>query len=133
MEGSCDLRAHASRKSHDPLDRGLADLALRQHGVVSGRQLAELGLTASAVSRRVTRGWLHRVHRGVFAVGHALLTQRGGFMAAMLACGPEAWASYYCSGVLHELGLACAGSSTSRRRVHAAARSPASVPTRARR
>jgi hypothetical protein len=26
-------------------------------------------------------------------------------MAAVLACGPEAWASHYCSGVLHELGL----------------------------
>jgi predicted transcriptional regulator of viral defense system len=105
MEGSGEIRAHESRNSHDPLDRAIAARAGRQHGVVSGRQLAALGLSASAVSRRVTRGRLHRVHRGVFAVGHALLTQRGRFMAAVLACGPEAWASHYCSGVLYELGL----------------------------
>ena len=105
MEGSGEIRAHTSRNSHDPLDRSLADLALRQHDVVSGHRLAALGLSASAVSRHITRGRLHRVHRGVFCVGHALLTQRGRFMATVLACGPQAWASHYCSGVLYELGL----------------------------
>ncbi len=105
MEGSCDLRAYAARNSHDPPDRSLAELARGQHGVVAGWQLAELGLSANAACKRVASGRLHRVHRGVFAVGHALLTQRGRFMAAVLACGPEAWASHYCSGVLWELGL----------------------------
>lgn len=105
MEGSCDSRACTARNSQDPLDRSVAGLALRQHGVVSGWQLAELGLSANAARKRVASGRLHRLHRGVFAVGHALLTQRGRFMAAVLACGPEAWASHYCSGVLLELGL----------------------------
>ncbi len=105
MEGSCESIAHESRNSQDPLDRSLAGLAFRQHGVVAGWQLAELGLSTSAVCRRVARGRLHRVHRGVFAVGHARLTQNGRFMAAVLACGPQAWASHYCSGVLLELGL----------------------------
>ena len=105
MEGSFESRAHESHNSHDPIDCGVADLAFRQHGVVAGRQLAELGLGASAVCRRVARGRLHRLHRGVFAVGHARLTQNGRFMAAVLACGPDAWASHYCSGVLLELGL----------------------------
>ena len=105
MEGSCESRAHESRNSQDPLDRGIAELAFRQHGVVAGRQLVGLGLSASAVCRRVARGRLHRVHRGVFAVGHARLTQNGRFMAAVLACGPDGWASHYCSGVLYELGL----------------------------
>ena len=99
------MRAHAARNSQDPLDRALAELAGNQHGVVAGRQLAELGLSANAARKRVASGRLHRVHRGVFSVGHALLTQRGRFMAAVLACGPEAWASHYCSGVLYELGL----------------------------
>lgn len=36
------------------------------------------------------RGRLLAVHRGVFAVGHRLLTQRGRWMAAVLACGPGA-------------------------------------------
>jgi len=105
MEGSCDLRAYVARNSQDPLDRALAELAGAQHGVVAGRQLAELGLSANAARKRVASGRLHRVHRGVFSVGHALLTQRGRFMAAVLACGPEAWASYYCAAVLYELGL----------------------------
>jgi len=105
MEGSCESSAYESRNSQDALDYRIADLAFRQHGVVAGRQLAELGLGASAACRRVARGRLHRVHRGVFAVGHARLTQNGRFMAAVLACGPDAWASHYCSGVLHELGL----------------------------
>ncbi len=105
MEGSCELRLHIVRNSQDPLDRALAELAGDQHGVVAGRQLVALGLSPRATRYRVAQGRLHRVHRGVFSVGHALLTQRGRFMAAVLACGPEAWASHYCSGVLLELGL----------------------------
>jgi predicted transcriptional regulator of viral defense system len=73
--------------------------------VVTGRQLVELGLSASATRSRVASGRLHRVHRGVFAVGHALLTQNGRFIAAVLACGPGACASHFCAGVLLELGL----------------------------
>ena len=105
MDGSCELAPPAGLNSQDPRDRAIAAWAGRQHGVIAGRQLVELGLSASAVPKRVTSGRLHRVHRGVFSVGHPLLTQRGRFMAAVLACGPEAWASHYCSGVLFELGL----------------------------
>lgn len=105
MKGSCEFRPVVGRKSQDPLDRAIAELASKQHGVIAGRQLVELGLSQSAIRSRVASGRLHRVHRGVFSVGHALLTQPGRFMAAVLACGPEAWASHYCSGVLYELGL----------------------------
>jgi hypothetical protein len=49
-----------------------------------------LGLTASAVRKRVARGNLHRIHRAVYAVGHSKLTGRGHWMAAVLACGPNA-------------------------------------------
>ena len=105
MEGSGELAPSTGLNSPDPLDRAIAAWAGRQHGVIAGRQLVALGLSASAVPKRVASGRLHRVQRGVFAVGHALLTQRGRFMAAVLASGPEAWASHYCSGVLYELGL----------------------------
>ncbi len=105
MEWSCESRAYMARNSHDPLERSIARLALQQHGVVAGWQLAELGLSANAARKRVASGRLHRVHRGVFAVGHASLTQNGRFMAGVLACGRGACASHYCSGVLMHLGL----------------------------
>ncbi|HEY3435231.1 MAG TPA: type IV toxin-antitoxin system AbiEi family antitoxin domain-containing protein, partial [Solirubrobacterales bacterium] len=50
----------------------LAKLAERQHGVVSIRQLTgPLGCSRSAVYRAVDAGRLHRLHPGVYAVGHA--------------------------------------------------------------
>jgi hypothetical protein len=50
-------------------------------------QLVALGLSAAAVRKRVASGRLHRVYAGVFAVGHAPLTRRGWYIAAVLACG----------------------------------------------
>jgi very-short-patch-repair endonuclease len=77
-----------------PLDAEIAALAERQHGVVALRQLRELGLSARAVSHRAARGRLHRIHRGVYAVGHPKLTGYGHWMAAVLACGPDAALSH---------------------------------------
>jgi predicted transcriptional regulator of viral defense system len=105
MDGSGESRSSAARNSPDPLDGRIADVAFGQHGVVAGWQLVELGLSANAARKRVAAGRLHRVHRGVFAVGHARLTQHGRFMAAVLASGRDAAASHYCSGVLWHLGL----------------------------
>jgi very-short-patch-repair endonuclease len=65
----------------------MAALARRQHGVVSMTQLRALGMDRGAVDWRVRRGRLHRLHRGVYAVGHARLTFRGTLWAAVLACG----------------------------------------------
>jgi hypothetical protein len=68
-------------------ERALAEVATRQHGVVSLAQLRAAGLGAGAIRWRVRRGWLHRVHQGVYAVGHRRLTARGRMWAAVLACG----------------------------------------------
>lgn len=65
----------------------VAKIAQRQHGVVSTGQLAAAGFSTSAISRRVTAGQLHRMHQGVYAVGHAGLSRFGHWMAAVLACG----------------------------------------------
>jgi very-short-patch-repair endonuclease len=62
--------------------------------VVSHAQLVWAGLTPSTISRRVREGWLHRVYRGVYAVGHRKLTREGRWMAAVLACGPGAVLSH---------------------------------------
>jgi hypothetical protein len=58
--------------------------------VIALAQLVKLGLSASAVRSRVERGYLHPIHRGVYAVGHANLTAKGRRMAAVLAYGRAA-------------------------------------------
>jgi very-short-patch-repair endonuclease len=68
------------------VDRAVAELAARQHGVVGRAQLEALGLSGRMIFRRLERGALHPVHRGVYAVGHASLTSRGRLLAAVL-CG----------------------------------------------
>jgi very-short-patch-repair endonuclease len=75
-------------------ERELAALATRQHGVVSIGQLHQLGLDGRLVRRRQLAGRLHRVHRGVYAVGHAALAVDGRRMAAVLACGERALLSH---------------------------------------
>ncbi|HET8823136.1 MAG TPA: type IV toxin-antitoxin system AbiEi family antitoxin domain-containing protein [Thermoleophilaceae bacterium] len=87
----------------DPRDAAVADLARGQHGVVSRDQLVGLGLGADAVDWRVRRRRLHRVHRGVYAVGHLSLTRNGRYMAAVLACGEGAALSHFSAAVLWEL------------------------------
>ena len=73
----------------------LSELARRQHGIVSIRQLVgPLGYSQSAVSRAVGHGRLHRLHRGVYAVGHTRLSPQGRYLAAVLACAPGALLSH---------------------------------------
>jgi very-short-patch-repair endonuclease len=57
-------------------------------------QLLELGFGEGAIKYRVAIGRLHRVHVGVYAVGHTKLDWRGVLMAAVLAFGPEAVLSH---------------------------------------
>lgn len=84
--------------------RALAALAGRQHDVFTLAQLQDLGLTASAVHKRAASGRLHRVHHGVYSLAPAeLLSRRGRYMAAVLACGPGAVLSHRSAAALHEL------------------------------
>jgi len=82
----------------------IAALAAGQHGVVTRAQLHRLGLSSSAVGRRAKRGDLHRVHRGVYAVGHPLLSPRGRLMAAVLSAGDAALISHRSAAKLLGLG-----------------------------
>jgi very-short-patch-repair endonuclease len=80
-------------------------LAEGQHGVVAGYQLLELGLSPKAIQHRVANGRLHRVGRGVFAVGRPELSRRGWWMAAALACGPRAVLSHGSAAALWGIGV----------------------------
>jgi hypothetical protein len=82
-----------AKESANP-DAVLAALARRQHGVIAFQQLLAAGLGPSSVALRVSAGRLHRLHRGVYAVGHQALTHRGRWLAAVLACGPGAALSH---------------------------------------
>jgi putative AbiEi antitoxin of type IV toxin-antitoxin system len=78
----------------DPARVPLHDLARRQHGVVSLAQLERRGFTRTRVLTATRAGWLHPVHRGIYALGHTRLTVRGRWMAAVLATGPGAVLSH---------------------------------------
>ncbi len=77
-----------------PLDVRIAELAGKQYGVVSRGQLEELGLGLDGIERRVRRGRLHRLHPGVYAVGHRTLAKSGSWLAAVFASGEHAVLSH---------------------------------------
>jgi very-short-patch-repair endonuclease len=85
------------------LDGLIAEIADRQHGAISTRQLRDLGLDKDQILYRVKVGRLHRVHRGAFVVGRRVLSHRGRLMAATLACGAGAVASHRSAAALWEM------------------------------
>jgi very-short-patch-repair endonuclease len=86
-----------------PVDRRLAVLARRQYGVVAREQLRKLGIGDRGIAERVRTGRLHRLHRGVYAVGHEQLRREGRWSAAVLACGPRAVLSHTDAAALWEI------------------------------
>jgi hypothetical protein len=75
-------------------DLAIADLAAAQAGVVLRTQLLAAGLSDPAIKRRLRAGRLVRLHRGVYAAGHAALTIEGRRFAALSAGGPAAVLSH---------------------------------------
>jgi very-short-patch-repair endonuclease len=86
----------------DP-DRVIAAIASRQHGVVSLHQLLAAGISQRMVEIRVQAGRLHRIHHGVYAVGHGALSNEGRWMAAVLAAGEGAVLSHRSAAELWSL------------------------------
>jgi hypothetical protein len=76
------------------VDRLLAELAGRQHGVVARWQLLGLGISRRAIDTRLAASRLHRLHQGAYAVGHSVLSIRARWMAAVLASGAQAVLSH---------------------------------------
>jgi very-short-patch-repair endonuclease len=81
----------------------LGDLARRQWGVVTRAQLMAHGLGTRGISDWVRTGRLHRLHRGVYAVGHDRLRLEGRWLAAVFACGPGAVLSHRDAALLWDL------------------------------
>jgi very-short-patch-repair endonuclease len=95
------------RKQRATPDQVYARIAARQHGVVRYDQLRWAGLVPSAITRRVRTGRLHRLHRGVYAVGHTNLSREGRWIAAVFACGEGAVLSHGSAAALWRLSPTC--------------------------
>ena len=80
------IEMHVTRHA---ADEAVVALARRQHGAISVDQLRRAGLGPRAISGRVSRGWLRRIHKGVYLVG-ALESELTAPAAALLAVGAGA-------------------------------------------
>ena len=91
-------------------DAEVAELASRQHTIVTNEALRGLGLDRRTITRALARGQIFQVHRGVYSLvparaRPALAAER----AALLACGPTAVLSHHTAARLHGLRTVPAG------------------------
>jgi very-short-patch-repair endonuclease/uncharacterized coiled-coil protein SlyX len=98
-----------STRSRESADWVIAEVAERQHGVVTRRQLRERGLTNARIDGRISRGQLHPVHHGVYSVGRRVLGRESRWLAAVLACGDGAVLSHRSAAQLWGLVRPSAG------------------------
>jgi very-short-patch-repair endonuclease len=85
------------------VEQRLAELASRNHGVVTRRELLGDGFSAKEIDRRLGIGALIAVFRGVYRVGHTAPSVDAHYLAAVRACGDGALISGRAAG--HLLGL----------------------------
>jgi hypothetical protein len=104
MAGRGQKGIDTERKSaHERREAQLAQIARRQHAVVSRSQLVEIGLMPPTIDGRVMRGRLHRIHNGVYCLLPPPHTVRQRWIAAVLACGPESALCGSSAGVLQDI------------------------------
>jgi very-short-patch-repair endonuclease len=97
-----------TESDHPEVEARLAALAGRQYGVATRAQLRSLGVGEHGIAERVRTKRLHRLHRGVYAVGHKALRSEAHRMAAVLACGPGAVLSHAAAGAHLQIRPSCA-------------------------
>lgn len=88
------------KQAHGAGDSAVSLIAQRQLGVITAGQLALAGLGRDGVARRVARGSLHRLYRGVYLVGHPTPVPGAIELAAVLACGRGALISHRSAAML---------------------------------
>jgi very-short-patch-repair endonuclease len=76
----------------------------RQHGVITRQQLLDLGFSEKQIRQRIANRRLHPLWRGVYAVGRPEVSPEGRWLAALLACGPNALLSHGSAATLWGLG-----------------------------
>jgi len=80
------------------------ELAARQHGILTRKQLLALGFGRRSIQHRVERGRLFPVSLGVYAVGWPAQNQKRRWMAAVLAGGEGAALSHRSAASLWGIG-----------------------------
>ena len=89
-----------SNKVHPRADARVTQRAADEWGVLSLDELERCGLSRGRVLTRVRSGWLHRIYRGVYAVGHPEIPLQGRFLAAVKSLGPDAVLSHVAAAAL---------------------------------
>lgn len=83
---------HATGKTKS--QERISQTATAQGGVVSLDQLRGEGVSRQLAAERAEASQLHRIHRGVYAVGHRSISRATHLRAALLACGEGAVISH---------------------------------------
>jgi very-short-patch-repair endonuclease len=96
-------RLRDGKRATRRLGQAILALANSQHGVVSRVQLRALGASAEMIDAWIASGRLIVVHRGVYAVGHRVLSVEAQWMAGVLAGGEGAALSHRAAGDLWQL------------------------------
>ena len=76
------------------VDNRIRDLASRQHGLVSRRQLRAHSVSPGAIRRRIDNGFLQTVSPRVLRVAGSPVTDEAAMMAAVLDVGPDTFLSH---------------------------------------
>jgi very-short-patch-repair endonuclease len=84
-------------------ERAIVRAAERQYGLITRAQLIALGIGPGAIEHRVRLGRLHRLHRGVYAVGQRRLPREARWLAAVLTYGPDGVLSHRAGGAHWQL------------------------------
>jgi hypothetical protein len=87
MAGEVQIADHSG---HQSAVRRVGELARRQFGAVSRRQLLAAGVSAARIRSWLRSGRIHLRHPGVYAWGRAELSTEGELAAALLLAGPGA-------------------------------------------
>jgi hypothetical protein len=93
----------------DDTDQRIATFAATHHGVISFAELRALGVGEDAIQHRLAMGRLHRLHKGIYSVGHMLVSRQGRWRAAVLASGTGAVLSHWDAAANLELLASRAG------------------------
>ncbi|MFL5829425.1 MAG: DUF559 domain-containing protein [Solirubrobacteraceae bacterium] len=94
--------AEARDGAPDP-DRAASWVARHQLDLITAVQLYACGIGPHAITRRLRRGLLHRVHHGVYLFGPLTFAPGARELAAVLACGDSSLVSHRSATALYVL------------------------------